>query len=126
MKKENIKYILIIILLLILIVCGVIYIYKEVEETNKMDKISSNTELENELLEVIKLELSTSLHRYYDWEYKLDTKPYIVCSNKDKIIVSIRHEDYGDIYFNNYNINGNYYVKNFGDEIVDWQKYCEY
>lgn len=123
MKKEKIKYNLIIILLLILIVCGVIYIYKEVEE---MNKVSSNTELKNELLEVIKLELSTSLHRYYDWEYKLDTKPYIVCSNRDKIIVSIRHEDYGDIYFDIYNINGNYYVKDFGDEIIDWQKSCEY
>lgn len=124
MKKEKIKYNLIIILLLILIVCGIIYIYKEVEETDKLNKV--NTELEDELLAVIKLELSTSLHRYYDWEYKLDTKPYIVCSNRDKIIVSIRHEDYGDIYFDIYNINGNYYVKDFGDEIIDWQKSCEY
>lgn len=123
MKKEKMKYNLIIILLLILIVCGIIYIYKEVEETDKLNKV--NTELEDELLAVIKLELSTSLHRYYDWEYKLDTKPYVVCSERDKLIVSIRHEDYGDIYFKIYNNNGSYYVKDFGDKIVDWQNYCK-
>ncbi len=127
MDNVKIKKITILILVIILIICCSIYVFKNIELKNNKDyvvKLNYNSEVKEELLTLIKNELSSGWHRYYDWEDKIDNNPYIVCSGKNKIVASIRHEDYGDIYFVFNKIEDKYYIKEYGNKITDWQTYC--
>ncbi len=127
MDNVKIKKIIIIILVIILIICCSIYVFKNIDlKANKdeVEKPNYNSEVKGELMSLIKSELSSSWHRYDDWENKVDNNPYIVCSGKNRLVASIRHEEYGDIYFVFNKIGDKYYIKEFGDKITDWKNYC--
>lgn len=129
MSNVKIKNIILIsFLVLILIICSSIYIFKDVKSNDKkevVDTLNYNLEVKEELLLLMKEELSSSWHRYEDWENKIDNNPYIICSCNSRLVASIRHEEYGDIYFIFYKAEGKYYIKDYGDKIIDWKNYCK-
>ncbi len=128
MNKTKVKQITIIsLLVLILIIICSIYIFKNYkynDNNEENNKLNYDLELKEDLLPLMKEELSTSWHRYDNWENKIDNNPYIICKENNKLVASIKHEEYGDIYFVFSKIDDKYYVKEYGDKIADWQNYC--
>lgn len=118
------KKIIIYQMIILLIICCSIFVLKSIEINHNEKLKDDNVELKNKLLILMENKLSTEWHRYDNWENKSDLNPYILCSGYDRIVASIYHEDYGDIYFIFYKVQDEYYVKDFGNQIVDWKNYC--
>lgn len=128
MNDKKVKVITITVTILIIIAtCFSIYLIERNDSSSSSEPDTSfnvDSELKEELLVLMKKELSSTWHRYDNWDTMLDDNPYIVCSQKNNTLVaSIRHQKYGDIYFIFGKINDEYYVKDYG-LIKDWTNYC--